>query len=337
MNNLINSETLNSDIMETILQKIKEYPRIILFRHFRPDGDAVGSTKGFQEILKLSFPEKEIYLANNDFAKYLEFLGPEDAPISEELYADALGIVLDTGTTDRISNQNYKLCKEIIKIDHHIDNNPYGDYSWVEDFRSSACEMVVKFYDTFRNELKINAQAATYLYTGMVTDSGRFRYEGVTGDTLRYAAILLDQKIPTDRIFANLYLDEFDILKFKAYVYNHIERTENGVAYLFVDKAMQEEFHLSLEDASAAISYLDGIKGCLAWLIFVETGDEKNSIRVRLRSRFVPINGVAENYRGGGHAFASGATVYNTDEMHSLISDADKLLKEYKETNEGWL
>lgn len=328
---------MNLEIMEKILQKIKEYNRIIIFRHFRPDGDAVGSTKGLQEILKLTYPEKEIYLANNDFAKYLEFLGPEDDPIPEEWYADALGIVLDTGTTSRISNPNFKLCKELVKIDHHIDNNPYGDYSWVEDFRSSACEMVVKFYDTFKDELKINKKAATYLYTGMVTDSGRFRYDGVGGDTLRYAAILLDQGVDTEWLFANLYLDEFEILKFKAHVYNEMKITENGVAYLFVDKTMQEQFNLSLENASAAISYMDGIKGCLSWLIFVETGDEEGSIRVRLRSRFVPINTIAENYHGGGHAYASGATVYNTEEMHALIQDTDALLKEYKETHEGWL
>ena len=328
---------MNLEIMEKILQKIKEYNRILIFRHFRPDGDAVGSTKGLQEILKLTYPEKEIYLANNDFAQYLEFLGPEDEPIPEELYADALGIVLDTATTSRISNQNFNLCKEIIKIDHHIDNNPYGDYSWVEEHRSAACEMVVKFYDTFKDELKINTKAATYLYAGMVTDSGRFRYDGVGGDTLRYAAILLDQGINTEWLFANLYLDDFEILKFKAHVYNQMQITENGVAYLFVDKAMQKEFNLTLENASAAISYMDGIKGCLSWLIFIETGDDEGSIRVRLRSRFVPINGIAENYHGGGHAYASGATVYSTDEMHSLITDTDALLKEFKETNEGWL
>ena len=82
---------------------------------------------------------------------------------------------------------------------------------------------------------------------------------------------------------------------------------------------------------------MDGIRGCLSWLIFVETGDEEGSIRVRLRSRFVPINGIAENYHGGGHAYASGATVYSTEEMHSLIEDTDALLKEFKATNEGWL
>jgi len=329
--------TKPTDIMEQIMDKIQSYQRIMIFRHFRPDGDAVGSTKGLQNILRTSFPDKEIYLVNNDFAKYLEFLGPEDAPVPEEAFADALGIVLDTGTLERISSPNYKLCKELIKIDHHIDNAPYGDYSWVEDYRSSTCEMIVRFYDAFRDKLILTSEAATYLYTGMITDSGRFRYDGVSGDTMRYAGILLDQPIDTEWLFANLYLDDFEILKFKAHVYNKVKRTENGVAHLFVDKTMQEKFNLTLENASAAISYMDAIKGCLSWIIFIETGDAEGSIRVRLRSRFVPINKIAENYHGGGHAFASGATVYSKKEMRALLKDTDRLLKEYKETHEGWL
>lgn len=330
-------ENLNLETMEKILQKIKEYDRILIFRHFRPDGDAVGSTKGLQSILRATYPEKEILLCNDDYAQYLEFLGPEDGEIPEEKFADALGIAVDTGTIDRLSSKKFELCKETIKIDHHIDNNPYGDISWVEDFRSAACEMIVHFYDTFRDELVMTKDAAFYLYTGMVTDSGRFKYDGVTGDTLRLAGILLDQGINTEWLFANLYLDEFDQLKFKAHVLEKMQITENGVAYMIIDKAMQEEFNLTQEDASASISYLDSIKGCLSWLAFIESGDEKGTIRVRLRSRFVPINTVAENYRGGGHAYASGATVYSMEEVHALIAEADAVIKDYKENNEGWL
>ena len=331
------NENLNLETMEKILRKIQDYNRIIIFRHFRPDGDAVGSTKGLQAILRATYPEKEILLCNEDYASYLEFLGPEDGEIPDEKFADALGIAVDTGTIDRLSSKKFQLCKETIKIDHHIDNNPYGDISWVEDFRSAACEMIVHFYDTFRDELVMTKDAAFYLYTGMVTDSGRFKYDGVTGDTLRLAGILLDQKINTEWLFANLYLDEFNQLKFKSHVYKNMQLTENGVAFIIIDKAMQEEFHLTQEDASAAISYMDSIKGCLSWLAFIESGDEKGTIRVRLRSRFVPINTVAENYRGGGHAFASGATVYTTEEIQALIAEADAVVKEYKETHEGWL
>ena len=140
----------NLEIMNAILQKIKEYRRIMLFRHVRNDGDCVGATKGLKRILQLTWPEKEILLIDGDTAKYLEFLGPEDAPVEDEVYRDALGIVLDTASEARISNPNYKLCKELIKIDHHIPLEDYGDLIWVEEERSSCCEMIVAFYDAFR-------------------------------------------------------------------------------------------------------------------------------------------------------------------------------------------
>ena len=113
--------------------------------------------------------------------------------------------------------------------------------------------------------------------------------------------------------------------------------TENGVAYIFVDKQMQEEFGLSQEQASACVGTLDSIRGCICWAAFIENNDDLGTIRVRLRSRFVHINSVAEHYRGGGHACASGATVYGQEEMDALLREADALVKDYKENNEGWL
>lgn len=328
---------MNLEIKQTILDKIREYDRIFLFRHVRNDGDCVGATKGMKELIKATWPEKEVYLIDTDTAQYLEFMGPEDAPVEEALYADGLGIVLDTASESRISNKNYTLCKELVKIDHHIPLESYGDYIWVEEERSSCCEMVVDFYDTFRDQLVMTKQAAEYLYTGMVTDSGRFKYSGVNGDTMRMAGVLLDVGVDTDTLFARLYLEAFEYLKFKAHVYQRMQITENGVAYLYVDKAMQEEFGLSLEQASACVGNLDSIRGCICWIVFIENGDEEQSIRVRLRSRFVHINPIAEKYHGGGHACASGATVYGQEEMDALLRDADALVKEYKETHEGWL
>ncbi|MBQ7939951.1 MAG: bifunctional oligoribonuclease/PAP phosphatase NrnA [Clostridia bacterium] len=328
---------MNYEIKKQILDKIQEYSRIILFRHVRNDGDCVGATKGLKEIIRLTWPEKEVYVIDAETAKYLEFMGPEDEELPDEMYAEALGIVLDTASESRISNKKYTLCREVIKIDHHIPLEHYGSIEWVEEERSSCCEMVVDFYNTFRDVLKINSEAATHLYTGMVTDSGRFKYSGVTGDTLRNAAILLDVGVDTDLLYARLYLEAYEYLKFKAHIYERMQITENGVAYIYIDRAMQEEFGLSLEQASACIGNLDSIRGCISWIAFIESGDEAGTIRVRLRSRFVHINSIAEKYRGGGHACASGATVYNREEVDALLADADALVKEYKETHEGWL
>ena len=321
--------------MKVIFEKIKEYDRIVIFRHKRPDGDAVGSTLGLRGILKLSFPKKEIIVNNCDYSDYVGFLGGEDPAMPDEFYAEALGIIIDTATSDRVSNPRYALCKEICKIDHHIPKESYGNYEWVEEHRSSSCEMIAAFYAAFKDELKIDVETATLIYAGMVTDSGRFRFRSVSGDTMRLAGMLLDEGVDTDHLYANLYMKEFHTLKFQAEVYKKMKISENGVAYLYVSRAMQEKFGLTFEEACASVSYMDSIKNSLIWIAFIEADD--GNIRVRLRSRFVTVNQIAEKYNGGGHDCASGATVKSRAEMRKLIADADARLADYKANNEGWL
>ena len=326
---------MNIEIMTEVLGKIKEYDRIILFRHIRPDGDCIGSTKGLRELIRVNFPEKEVYIADWQKCEYLAFLGHDADEIADELYADALAIVLDTATRDRISNQKFNRCREIVKIDHHIPVDNYGDLLWVEEHSSSTCEMIARFYGAFRDELKLTREAALYIYTGMVTDSGRFRFRSVSGDTMRAAALMLEAGIETDRLYANLYIDDFEQLRFKAHVYNKMKITENGVAYIHVTEKMQEKFGLTAEKASASVAYLESIRGSLIWLAFIDNAD--GTVRVRLRSRFLTINKLAERYRGGGHDCASGATLYKKSEIKKLIAEADEMLKDYKENNEGWI
>lgn len=326
---------MNERIKQTILEKIESYQTIIVSRHIRPDGDAVGSTKGLVKILRDTYPDKKIYLVNEDYSDDLAFCGGEDT-VPDEVFEDALQIVIDTGTRKRISNQRYAKAKELIKIDHHIEADPYGDINWVEDFRAAACEMIADFYVTFKDKLKISPEAATYIYLGMVTDSGRFRHVEVTGETLRLAGALLDCGVNSEKMFANLYMEAPERLRLKSYVYDNIQITENGVAYIYMSKAVQEQFELTLEAASDVVTQLKAIRGSLIWIAFIDNTAE-NSIRVRLRSRFLEINDLAKEYHGGGHAMSAGATVYSVEEMQALIADADKLLGEYKATHEGWL
>ena len=327
---------MNQKSKALILQKIQEYQRIFLFRHIRADGDCIGATKGLQQILKCTFPEKEVYIIDNERPQRLAFLGSPDPEVPEEMYRQALGIILDTGATKRISNPKYALCKERIKIDHHIPTESYADLEWVEPERSSTCEMIADFYCTFRDQLKLDADAALSLYTGMVTDTGHFRYREVSGETMRLAGFLLDQGIDTEKLNAHLYLEDLSHLQFKAQVCSSIQVTPNGVAYLVIDKTMMERFSLSQETAGACVDFMESIKGCLCWIAFIEN-EEEGSIRVRLRSRFVPINVVAQKYHGGGHACACGATLYSEKDIRNLLNDMDALVKNYKETHEDWL
>lgn len=322
-------------ILQSIYDHIRDADCIMLFRHIRVDGDCVGATKGLKEIIRQTWPEKQVYLIDDEHSDYLAFLGPDDEPAADEVYANALGIVIDVGNHERISNQKYRLCRKIIKIDHHIERDPYGDINWVEEDRSSACEMIAAFYDAFRDRLRLNTRAAECIYTGMVTDSGRFMYEGVTGETLRLAGLMLDQGIDTETLYSHLYLRSFDELKFKAQIYESMQLTPGGVAWIHVTKEIQKKFGLTFETACTSISSLSDIRGVLCWLAFIDA--EEGEIRVRLRSRFASINQIAEKYHGGGHACASGATVYSIEEMHALIHDADEHIRNYKETHEGWL
>ncbi|MGN1164679.1 MAG: bifunctional oligoribonuclease/PAP phosphatase NrnA [Candidatus Ornithospirochaeta sp.] len=321
--------------MDRILKKIEEYDSIVIGRHFRPDGDAIGSTLGLGRIISLSFPEKKVYFANNDYSDYLSFLGDEGEKPGDDIIRHSLGIVIDTATPDRVSDQRILGAKEVVKIDHHIEVAPYGDISWVEDYRSSASEMIAHFYSTFSSILKIDKTAATFIYTGMNTDSGRFRFSSTSGETLRLASIMLDQGVDIERLQANLDLKSYDFYRYQADVFSRIQMTENGVAWLYVGKDMQEKWNLSREDASESVGFMSAIKGAICWIAFIENDD--GSIRVRLRSRFMTINKVAEKYRGGGHDRAAGATCCSKEEVESLVRDADEATKEFKESGEYWI
>ena len=323
------------DVRIEILEKIKEYDSIVIGRHFRPDGDAVGSTMGLGRIISLTFPEKKVYLSNNDKSDYMAFLGDISQSVDEKIIKESLVIVIDTATRDRVSDERILEGREIIKIDHHIPVDPYGHISWVEDWRSSASEMIASFYEANASCLKIDATAATMIYAGMVTDSGRFRFSSTSSETLRLAGVMVGKGVDVERLQANLDLNDYNFYKYQADVFSKINMTENGVAWLYVDSAMQEKWNLTREDAGESVGFMSGIKGSICWLAFIENGD--GTIRVRLRSRFMTVNGVAEKYHGGGHDRASGATCYSKEEMEALIKDADKATKEFKESGEYWI
>ena len=145
----------------------------------------------------------------------------------------------------------------------------------------------------------------------------------------------MDFDIDIETLYAQLYLEDYAQLKFQAYVLDHMNMTKNGLVYLHVDKRMQRKFALTTEQASEAISYLKFIKGCIAQLAFIDMPD--GSIRVRLRSRFMTINELAEKYGGGGHQCTCGATLHSKKDIAAMIADGDALVAKYKANNEGWL
>ncbi len=310
-----------------ILNKIKQYDTIIILRHIRPDGDCLGSSLGLREILRASFPNKKIYSLGEDESDYLSFLGAEDPKLDPEAYKDALVIVLDTATSERIDNQLFGSAKEIIKIDHHLRVEDYGATNYVREDLPATSAIIMDLVLTFKDELKFNQQAAKYLYVGLVTDTGRFKYHGVGPEVMRMAAAMLEQNIDLDDIYAHLYIQDPKPLKLQGYILNHFKTTEHGVSYVFLSRSLQKRFGVSTEEASALVNMLDSIRGHLIWIFFV-AGKEK--IRVRIRSRFVGVNELAAKYHGGGHRQASGASLSHRSEIKKMLKEADLLLLEYK-------
>lgn len=318
---------------QEILNKIKEYDSIIILRHVKPDGDCMGSSLGFRQILRDSFPEKKIYSVGKMKSSYLEFLGSEDNDLSDEVYQKSLIIVVDTATKDRIDNDKFDLGKETIKIDHHIAVDDYADINYVREDLPATCSIIVDFYNTFKDELILSKKASKYLYVGIVTDTGRFRYRGISGDVFRLTGMLLDAGIDTEDLYSSLYIKSPGELRLTAYIYKHFKLTPNGVVYFKMSKRIQNKFGVSNESASSLVNVLEGISGSLIWIFFIE--NKEKIWRVRLRSRFVSVNEVAQKYRGGGHLQASGATVHNKKEIKELLLDADNTLAEFKKNNPG--
>ena len=313
-------------IQEQILEKIKEFNRIIIHMHIRPDGDCYGAGFGLKNILKESFPEKEVYVVGEQ-AEYVDFVGTPDV-IDDELFKDALSVVVDTASEERVSDQRFKLAKFVIKIDHHIPVVDYGDLIYVDTSRPATAQIILEFYLRFQEELKINMAAATALYTGIVTDTGRFRFRSVTGDTFIAVAHLLNYGLDFVDILSRLSVKSENLMKLQGYVLLNFQKTENGVAYIKMTPDVIEKFDVSLEEATSLVNELSTLEDCPVWILFAEY--ENNIVRARLRSKGPAINELANKYEGGGHALACGANLGTWDRTDDLLKEADALVKEYK-------
>jgi len=324
-----------------ILEKIKEYETIIIHRHVRPDGDCIGSQFGLKYYLNHNFPTKKVYAVGDEIPEYLSNLGKNDE-IADDIYDDALVIVVDTANENRICDARYSKGSFIIKIDHHDDSPVYGNIAYVDPLTPACSAILVEMMREFNKEgYTIPQNAALCLYTGITTDTGRFRFRGVNGKLMENAGYLLDIGIDTDKVYSRLYMKSLETLKLEGYVYNHFKTTPNKVAYIYFTKKIMKKFKVTKEDAANLVNTLDSIDGSLIWVAFVDQMNkrEKSSnnplpkekeIRVRIRSRFVPINEVASHYRGGGHLQAAGATIYSKQEMNNILNELDETLRKYK-------
>lgn len=308
-------------MFQKVLNEIIKYNKIIIHRHNNPDGDALGSQIGLKNLLKHNFPDKTIY-AVGDISNTYSFM-EDSAPdiINDEEYNGALAIILDSGSSSLISDKRYTLAEKTIRIDHHIFCEEIADIEIIDNSYESCCGQIADFARSCN--LKLNPLAAKSLYTGMITDSGRFRYDSTTSRTLSLASWLLEQPFDTNEIFRYLYADEFENKKLKAKFILKVKFTPANVAYIYTDLEEFRSYNLDTFTISRGmVNTMADIKGVDIWVNFTET---ENGILCELRSSKYNINPIAVKYGGGGHHKASGATLKDKSEAMAMLQDLDKL------------
>lgn len=304
-----------------IYNLIKKYDTIIIHRHTRPDGDALGSQMGLKEAILSTFPQKNVFIVGDETER-LKWMGKMDI-ISDDKYIDALVIVVDTGTEKLISDERYQTGKYLLKIDHHIPQGEYGDLSYVNTSFESCAGIIADII--LHTPLVMNSRSASSLFTGIVTDSGRFRYNSTTSKTFDIVSELYKYNIDTEYIYNKIYTDKLANVKLRAKLVSKFKITDKGVAYLINTKEEIKEYNISIFDISRGmVNIMSGIEEVSIWVNFCE--DDNGDIYVEIRSNGININQVATKFGGGGHLQASGCTVKNYDDVNKVIAELDALI-----------
>lgn len=315
-----------NDQSQEILKLITDAPNIIVLRHQHPDPDALGSQLGLREILKNSYPEKNIKVGGTNDSS-LRWLGKMDQ-ISDRDFKNSLIIVTDTANTPRIDDDRYNQGKGLIKIDHHPDDDQYGDVRYVLPDASSSSEVLCDLVDGSNGLLKINSKAAKYLYTGIVGDTGRFLYSNATAHTFMVTANLLKHNFDTAKIAGRLSEITLGQGRLQGYVLEHLTISQSGAAMAIVYRDTLEEYNLNMDQAHVVVSIPGHLSNVKAWVIFVQKRDL--TFRVHLRSKEVPINQIAKEHHGGGHALASGADAEDERELSIIFKELESAVESYK-------
>lgn len=311
-------------MFEQVFTLIKRFDRIIIHRHRNPDGDALGSQIGLKHILKENFPEKEVYTVGDNGGRYSFMEDSVMDEIPDELYSGALAVILDTSAKHLISDERYVLAERTVRIDHHIFCETIADTEVTDTSYESCCGLITEF--AVECGLKLNPLAAKSLYTGMVTDSGRFRYDSTSSNTFRLASVLMEQPFNTGDIYGNLYADDLENVKNKAHFLLKIQKTEKPVAYIYTDLEEVKALNMDIFSISRGmVGTMSDIKGIDIWVNFTEC---EKGVLCELRSSKYNINPIAVKYGGGGHAKASGATVKDRETAMAMLHDLELLTEE---------
>lgn len=316
-------------LYDDIYQKITEHQTIIIHRHVRPDPDALGSQNGLADLIKNQFPDKTVRVVGEDVSS-LSYLGTMDN-VPTELYTDALVIVVDTANRPRVDDKRYQKGAFLIKIDHHPDEDVYGNISLVNTEVSSSSEIIADLSFYLDEKLPMTAVAARVLYAGIVGDTGRFLYPATTSKTMAIVSKLMTYDFSASEIGQLMNTNTKKVANLSGYVLQNIEIDDLGIGRVIITQEILDQFEATDEDTAPIVSLPGTIEGVLCWGIFVQ--QTHGGYRCRLRSKGPVINEVAKRHGGGGHPLASGANAKDLNEIEDIIKEFEEVVIDWNEKN----
>jgi phosphoesterase RecJ-like protein len=294
--------------------------KIVIIPHRGPDGDAMGSTLALYHFL-LKNNHQPTVIAPNDFPDFLAWLpGSETVKIFEKdtenctkiLEEAELIFTLDFNAFHRTGEMEHTLVKltaPFIMIDHHEKPHDYAVYTYSDTSYGSTCEMVYNFISFLNKKEDIDKTIATCIYTGILTDSGSFRFPGTTGNTHRIIAELIDLGVENTQIPVLLYDNSsYSRLQLLGRALQNMKVFEDHkTSYTSLTQEELDSFNYVKGDTEGIVNYGLSIRGIVFTAIFIENKDEK-IIKISFRSQGgFDVNQFArDHFNGGGHVNAAG-------------------------------
>ena len=305
---------------------IKSSKNILVVSHINPDGDTLGAMCGMYALIESNFKKKCDMLLVSKMPKLYEFLPNIKVAKHVDKFDKSreydLVINVDVAALDRICDAEilFKKAKVTANIDHHKTNIAYADLNFIEPEASSASEVV---YDIAKNlNWKINLNAAKCLYTGILTDTGSFRFNNTTSRALLFASELIDLGICADEMYKLCYENRSkNMVLFQSYCVSKAMFLDNNkIAYTVVYKKDLEKFNAEDDFTEGLTEKLRAI--ATTKIAFVAKEMSNGWTRISMRSKDVDVAEICEIFGGGGHKLASGCTI-----KHGVKDAVNKLLE----------
>ncbi|WP_406616191.1 bifunctional oligoribonuclease/PAP phosphatase NrnA [Mycoplasmopsis hyopharyngis] len=320
--------------LQEATKKIEQYDSIIIFHHIRPDGDCLGSQAGLAELIKTNFPNKKVYKVGNSQGSFPFLNLTFDKTPSDAIIKKSLAIIPDANFKERIECRELldkNLFAETLRIDHHPNEDDLDKCTrWVDSSRIAAAEMVADL--AYTNKWKVTEYAAKCIFTGIVTDSGSFKYGDTSARTHFLASYLYECGLKNDDVFLGLAATSLTDIKLTQILLNNL-KTVGKVAYTTIDLKTTKELN-KLPNEVVRVNTIGNIMGYPFWVQFSE--EENKKIRVEFRSNGPCVRNVAVKWNGGGHERASGAIIDSFDLIDQVIKDCNEEVARWeKEGNDN--